>query len=72
MAAGFVLCADDFALTRGVSCSILDLLERGKLTATGAMTNRPHWQELAGELMAFSGQADLGVHLNLTCAQPLR
>lgn len=71
MAAGFVLCADDFALTRGVSRSILDLLERGKLTATGAMTNRPHWQELAGELMAFSGRADLGVHLNLTCGQPL-
>lgn len=71
MAAGFVLCADDFALTRGVSHSILDLLERGRLTATGAMTNRPHWRDLAGELTAFSGRADLGVHLNLTCAQPL-
>ena len=71
MAAGFVLCADDFALTRGVSRSILTLLERGRLTATGAMTNRPHWRDFAGELMAFSGRADLGVHLNLTCAQPL-
>ena len=71
MAAGFVLCADDFALTRGVSRSILELLERSRLTATGAMTNRPHWPDLAGEITAFSGRADLGVHLNLTCAQPL-
>lgn len=67
----FVLCADDFALTRGVSRSILELLALGKLSATGAMTNRPHWKALAGELSAFSGRADLGLHLNLTCAAPL-
>ena len=71
MAKGFILCADDFALTDGVSRAILDLLGRGKLTATGAMTNRPHWRRLAPELAAFAGQADLGLHLNLTCAAPL-
>jgi predicted glycoside hydrolase/deacetylase ChbG (UPF0249 family) len=71
MASGFVLCADDFALTEGVSRSILALLEQGKLSATGAMTNRPHWRRLAGELGRFSGKADLGLHLNLTCATPL-
>ncbi|MBN9450777.1 MAG: ChbG/HpnK family deacetylase [Bosea sp.] len=71
MAKGFILCADDFALTDGVSRAILDLLERGKLTATGAMTNRPHWRRLAPELGAFAGRADLGLHLNLTCAAPL-
>lgn len=71
MAKGFILCADDFAMTEGVSRSILELLGRGKLTATGAMTNRPHWRRLAPELAAFSGKADLGLHLNLTCAAPL-
>lgn len=71
MAKGFILCADDFALTDGVSRAILDLLGRGKLTATGAMTNRPHWGRLAPELSVFAGQADLGLHLNLTCAAPL-
>ncbi len=71
MAKGFILCADDFALTDGVSRAILDLLERGKLTATGAMTNRSHWRRLAPELGAFAGRADLGLHLNLTCAAPL-
>ncbi|UZF92580.1 ChbG/HpnK family deacetylase [Bosea sp. NBC_00550] len=71
MAKGFILCADDFALTDGVSRAILDLLGRGKLTATGAMTNRPHWRRLAPELAAFAGKADLGLHLNLTCAAPI-
>lgn len=67
----FVLCADDFGMTEGISRSILELLALGKLTATGAMTNRPHWRRHAGELAAFMGRADLGLHLNLTCAAPL-
>lgn len=71
MATRFVLCADDFALTEGVSRSILELLELGKISATGAMTNRPHWRRLAGELLRFSGSADIGLHFNLTCAAPL-
>ncbi|BCB20752.1 ChbG/HpnK family deacetylase [Bosea sp. ANAM02] len=71
MAKGFILCADDFALTDGASRAILDLLQRGKLTATGAMTNRPHWRRLAPELRPFADKADLGLHLNLTCAAPL-
>jgi chitin disaccharide deacetylase len=71
MTRSFVLCADDFAMTAGVSRSVLELLAAGKLSATGAMTNRPHWPRLAGELAAFSGEADLGLHLNLTCAAPL-
>ena len=71
MTRGFVLCADDFAMTEGVSLSILELLAAGRLSATGAMTNRPHWRRLAGDLAAFADRADLGVHLNLTCAEPL-
>lgn len=69
--AGFVLCADDFAMTAGISRGIVELLAKGRLTATGAMTNRPHWAHWSGELAAFEGRADLGVHLNLTCAAPL-
>lgn len=67
----FTLCADDFALTNGVSRGILRLLERGRISATGAMTNRPHWRSMAGELAVFAERADLGVHLNLTSAEPL-
>ena len=68
---GFTLCADDFAMTQGISRGILDLLALGRLSATGAMTNRPHWPGVAQDLAAFDGKADLGVHLNLTCAEPL-
>lgn len=71
MTTGFILCADDFALTEGVSRSILDLLAAGKLSAAGAMTNRPHWRRLAAEFGRHAGAADLGLHLNLTCAAPL-
>lgn len=67
----YTLCADDFALTEGVSRSILTLLDAGRLTATGAMTNRPHWRRLARDLEPFSASADLGLHFNLTCALPL-
>ena len=69
---GFVLCADDFAMTAGISHGILELLAHRRLSATGAMTNRPHWPEFAGALADFDGLADLGVHLNLTCGKPLR
>ena len=70
-AARLILCADDFALTDKVSRGILALLERGRLTATGAMTNRPGWQGWARQLKAFATVADCGLHLNLTCGQPL-
>lgn len=71
MPSGFVLCADDFAMTAGVSRSILALLETGKLSAAGAMTNRPHWRDFAGAFGGLAERADLGLHLNLTCAAPL-
>ncbi len=67
----FVLCADDFALTRKVSRGILALIEAGRISATGAMTNRPAWREMAPALMALEGGADFGVHLSLTCGAPL-
>lgn len=71
MASGFVLCADDFALTEGVSRSILQLIEAGRLSAAGAMTNRPHWRTFSAAFGALEEKADLGLHLNLTCAAPL-
>jgi len=67
----FVLCADDFALTDGISRAILELLAARRITATGAMTNRPGWPGWAPALQVYSEVADLGVHLNLTCSRPL-
>jgi predicted glycoside hydrolase/deacetylase ChbG (UPF0249 family) len=67
----FVLCADDFALSPGVSEAILLLLHKGRLSAAGAMTNRPSWSDGAPRLKDFVGRADLGVHLNITCGTSL-
>jgi hypothetical protein len=66
-----VLCADDYAMTPAVSRGILALLETGRITATGAMTNLPCWPEAAHDLRALAGTADLGVHLSLTCGEAL-
>jgi predicted glycoside hydrolase/deacetylase ChbG (UPF0249 family) len=66
-----VLCADDFGLTEGVSRGILDLAEAGRISATGAMTNRPDWPRLAPLLRPLAGRIGVGLHLNLTTAAPL-
>ena len=67
----FALVADDYALTAGVSRSILELAELGRLSGTGAMTNRPYWPEGARALREHEGRLDMGLHLNLTLGEPL-
>lgn len=67
----FILCADDYALSPAVSRGILEALAAGRLSATGAMTNRPSWRQAARDLQPYVGRAWLGVHLNLTLGTPL-
>lgn len=67
----FNLCADDYAISSGVSRGILEALEARRLTATSAMTNRPAWPKTARDLRYFDKQADVGLHLNLTLGNPL-
>lgn len=68
---GFTLCADDYAMTPGVSRGILEALDAGRLSATSAMTTSPWWPEWAAPLQAHVGRADIGLHLNLTLGAPL-
>src|SRR4028118_1042681 len=65
-----VLCADDFGLTEGVSRGILELAEAGRISATGAMTNRPDWPRLAPALRPLAGRIGVGLHLHLPTAEP--
>ncbi len=65
------LIADDYAMTAGVSRGILRLLEHGRISGAGAMTNRPHWKGWSHAFRGFASHADLGVHLNLTLGAPL-
>lgn len=66
-----VLCADDFGLTEGVSAGILALAEMGRISATGAMTNRPAWEAWGPRLHGVSAPLGVGLHVNLTTGRPL-
>ncbi len=66
-----VLCADDFALSDGVSRAIVALAAAGRISATGAMTNRPHWRPWSHEIAGHADRIDIGVHLNLTLGEPI-
>jgi predicted glycoside hydrolase/deacetylase ChbG (UPF0249 family) len=66
-----VLCADDYALAPGVSRAILELLARGRLSATSCMTASQFWPEHAAWLQPLAERADVGLHLTLTDQRPL-
>lgn len=62
-----VLCADDFGLSNGINSAVLNLIDRGRLSATSCMTTMPAWTlEAATELLARRERAALGFHFNLT------
>jgi predicted glycoside hydrolase/deacetylase ChbG (UPF0249 family) len=67
----FCLCADDFALSPGVSRGILEALAAGRVSAASVMTTRPSWPKGARELRPFRAKAEIGLHLNLTLGSPL-
>lgn len=66
-----VLCADDFALSPGVSQAIITLLEGERLSATSCMTLTTGWPHLAPLLRSLTHRVDLGLHLTLTALNPL-
>jgi chitin disaccharide deacetylase len=67
----FALCADDYAMTPGVSAGIIEALDAGALSAVSVMTTSPWWDEAAPALLQRQGRADIGLHLNLTLGAPL-
>jgi len=67
----FILIADDFGLSKGVSDAILDLLAKNRLSGTGSMVNQPGWAAQAEALKPFQRRCDLGLHLTLTLGPPL-
>lgn len=67
----FILNADDYALTAGISKGIVALAEAGRLSATSAMVNMPRWPDTAPAAVALRDRIALGLHLNLTFGAPL-
>jgi predicted glycoside hydrolase/deacetylase ChbG (UPF0249 family) len=69
--AKFILIADDFGMTRGISEGILALATAGRLSGAGAMVNMPWWPGQAAAAMKLRDRFALGLHLNLTFGPPL-
>ncbi|MGJ7568853.1 ChbG/HpnK family deacetylase [Variovorax sp. GB1R11] len=61
------ICADDFGLGAGVNAAVVDLAQRGKISATSGMVRRSAWPDGARVLrhLALEG-LDVGLHLDLT------
>lgn len=66
-----VVCADDYALTPGVSRAIRELIAAGRISATSVMTVAPYWADEGPALAVVAGTADIGLHLTLTDQAPL-
>jgi predicted glycoside hydrolase/deacetylase ChbG (UPF0249 family) len=66
-----LLCADDYALTEGVSRAIGELAAARRLSATSALVTTPHWPAMAQRLVIYRGRIAVGLHLNLTLGAPL-
>jgi predicted glycoside hydrolase/deacetylase ChbG (UPF0249 family) len=66
-----LLCADDYALTEGVSRAVGELAAARRLSATSALVTTPHWPAMAQRLVVHRGRIAVGLHLNLTLGAPL-
>jgi predicted glycoside hydrolase/deacetylase ChbG (UPF0249 family) len=66
-----ILCADDYAMTEGVSRAIGELAAAQRLSATSVMVTSPHWPAAAPRLRAHRGHLSVGLHLNLTLGAPI-
>ena len=66
-----ILCADDYALSEGVSRGIAELAEARRLSATSVLVTMARWPADAARLAAQRGQLSIGLHLNLTLGNPL-
>ncbi len=63
--------ADDFGLYEGINNAIVDLAERGKISATGCMVRRGAWTAGCAALRRLDpGRIDVGLHLDLTPPAP--
>jgi predicted glycoside hydrolase/deacetylase ChbG (UPF0249 family) len=66
-----LLCADDYALTEGVSRAVGELAAARRISATSALVTTPHWPAMAQRLVMHRSRIAVGLHLNLTLGAPL-
>lgn len=64
-----ILCADDFGQNKKISQGILQLTSKNRLSAISCMTQMPHWNIFALDLLDLKkskNHIQLGIHFNLT------
>ena len=66
-----ILCADDYALSEGISRAIGELAAAQRLSATSVLVTSARWPAGAPRLSAHRGHLSVGLHLNLTVGAPL-
>lgn len=66
-----MLCADDYAMTDGISRGIEQLAAAGRLSATSAIVTGRHWPMHARRVDRLRHHVQVGLHLNLTLGRPL-
>jgi predicted glycoside hydrolase/deacetylase ChbG (UPF0249 family) len=66
-----VVCADDYAYSPAICDAIVDLAQRGRISAVSCMTTSPLWPEQAQRLRPLRGGIDIGLHLVLIEEKPL-
>ncbi len=69
-----IIAADDYAMSASIDTGILDLILKGRLTATSCLVLSPRWPEAAKKLTSeICEKADIGLHLDFTeYDQPLK
>lgn len=60
------ICADDYAMTSGISEAIRCLAAGGRLSAVSCVVTSPHWPEEARRLQPLAVNLDVGLHFALT------
>jgi predicted glycoside hydrolase/deacetylase ChbG (UPF0249 family) len=66
-----ILCADDYAMTAGVSRGILELAQSRRLSATSALVTLDRWREDAKPIACARDCIAVGLHIDLTLGTPL-
>ncbi len=66
-----ILCADDYAMTAGVSRGILELAWSRRLSATSALVTLDRWLEDAKSIARARDCIAVGLHIDLTLGIPL-
>jgi predicted glycoside hydrolase/deacetylase ChbG (UPF0249 family) len=66
-----ILCADDYAMTEGISRAIGELAAAQRLSAASVLVTSAHWPATAPRLSVHRRHLSVGLHLNLPLGAPL-